>query len=370
MPKKKKAKRKIAITIGNPAHLWSNGLHQNAVFLGRLLQKAGYEVTLIAHDPKEEIKVEELGGVPFKTFKNCNDEIIHHDVIVCVSISLPDSTYELAKEKGIKMVVTEYGNLYQIFLESALMKGVKNFGVDNKKYENADALWASPHFERNKHWYKSFTDQEMIICPYIWEPLFFDMKCSEFEGDPKWNPEKNLKKIAIHEPNINIIKNCIIPLGIAGLVNKRDPDMIEKVFTLNTEKIKENKPFIEYITSLNLLKKGSFDSRRTTPFMVCRGIMGTSVLHHTNNGLNYLTLELLRLGYPVVHNSEEMKDAGYFYSGINVEEGADQLELAINTHAENIKLKQEQADEVVWKYSADNPKNIEGYRELVEKLFD
>ena len=370
--KAKKTQRKIAITMGKPSHIWSNGLHQNAVFLARLLQKADYDVTMIVHDPDDEVEkgAKKLGGVKLKTYKIVNEEIVNYDVIICVSVSLPDAAYTLAKEKGIKMVVTEYGNLYQIFLESALGKGHKQFGIDNKKYDNADALWASPHFERNKHWYKTFTDQEMLICPYIWEPYFFDAKCKEFEGDPRWSPEKNVKNIAIHEPNINIIKNCVVPLGIAALVNKRDPDMIDAVYALNTEKIKENKPFIEYVQSIGLIEKGSFDSRRSTPFMVCRGIMGTSVLHHTFNGLNYITLELLRLGYPVVHNAEEYKAAGYFYNGINAEEGADQLEIAINTHADNLKLKQEQADEVVWQYAADNPKNIEGYKELVEKLFD
>ena len=305
-----------------------------------------------------------------RTFRDICKEVKKYDVIICVSVSITDQAYEVAKENGIKVVVTEYGNLYQIFIESALGKGAKGFGVDGSKYNAADALWASPHFERNKHWYKSFTDQEFTICPYIWEPLYFDKKCEEFEGDPKWSPEKNVKNIAIHEPNINIIKNCIIPLSIAAIVNKRNPDMIEKVFSLNTERIKDNQCFIDYVSSIDMVKKGSFDSRRSTPFMVCTGVMGTSVLHHTSNGLNYLTLELLRLGYPVVHNSEEMKDAGYFYPGINSEAGAEQLELAINTHEENVKLKQEQADEVVWRYSADNPKNIQGYKDLVEKLFD
>jgi len=366
----RKKKRKIAITVGEPNKIWSNGLHQNAVFLGRLLKRSGYNVTLICHDMKDEVNEKKLGGVKLKTFKNISQEILNYDVVVCCSVSITDQAYEVAKKSGIKVVVTEYGNLYQIFLESALNKGSPGFGVDGKKYEKADALWASPHFERNKHWYKSFTDQEFLICPYIWEPLFFDEKCKEFDGDPRWSPEKNVKKIAIHEPNINIIKNCIVPLSIAAIANKRDPELIEKVYSLNTDKMKENKAFIEYVESINMVEKGSFDSRRSTPFMVCTGVMGTSVLHHTFNGLNYLTLEMLRLGYPVVHNSEEMKDAGYFYSGINSEEGADQLELAINTHADNFEIKQKQADEVVWKYSPENPKNTQGYKDLVESLFD
>ena len=187
----KKTQKKIAITVGNPDHLWSNGLHQNAVFLGRLLKKAGYNVTLITHDPKEEMKIKELGGVKIRGFSNIDLEVVKYDLIICVSISLPESAYNIAKEKNIKMVVTEYGNLFTIFLESALMMGVKNFGVDSSKYDRADALWVSPHYERNRHWYKSFTDQDFVICPYVWEPYFFDIRCKSFKGDPKWSPEKN-----------------------------------------------------------------------------------------------------------------------------------------------------------------------------------
>ena len=97
----KKTQKKIAITMGHPNHLWSNGLHQNAVFLGRLLKKAGYSVELLSHDKDDDIKVKELGGVKLRTFKDIHKAIVDYDVIICVSVSLPESAYKLAKEKGI-----------------------------------------------------------------------------------------------------------------------------------------------------------------------------------------------------------------------------------------------------------------------------
>jgi hypothetical protein len=104
--------------------------------------------------------------------------------------------------------------------------------------------------------------------------------------------------------------------------------------------------------------------------MATTGVMGLSLFHHTFNGLNYLPMELLRLGFPVVHNSEFFKSAGYFYPEIDVNAGVEQLKLAIENHEDNLEEQLEASDELLYKYSIDNPANIKGYRELIEKLFD
>ena len=46
------------------------------------------------------------------------------------------------------------------------------------------------------------------------------------------------------------------------------------------------------------------------------------------------------------------------------------LEIAIETHEENFEKQLEAGRELVHKYSMQNPDNIEGYKRLVEKLFD
>jgi len=253
-----------------------------------------------------------------------------------------------------------------------MIGGAKGLSFDFERFAHADAVWVSPHYERNIPWYKSFCRTEISVCPYVWDPLFFDAKVKEYKKtfEPMWSPEKNVKKIAIHEPNINAQKTCIIPLAIVAEVNRTNPELIEEVAVLNTKKFKEKPGFVNYVNSLNLLEKGSFESRRTTPFMVTQGVMGTSVFHHIFNGLNYLHMELFRLGYPVVHNSEYFKTAGYYYPEIDVLKGAEQLKLAIETHEENYEKQLEAGKEIIYKYSMDNPVQIEGYKRLIEKLFD
>jgi hypothetical protein len=37
------------------------------------------------------------------------------------------------------------------------------------------------------------------------------------------------------------------------------------------------------------------------------------ITHQWENDLNYLYWDVLSLGYPLVHNSSRIKDAGYYY---------------------------------------------------------
>ena len=56
------------------------------------------------------------------------------------------------------------------------------------------------------------------------------------------------------------------------------------------------------------------------------------VTHHWENGLNYLYYEVLYGGYPLIHNSEFLKDYGYYYDDFDAESGADALLSARAEH--------------------------------------
>jgi hypothetical protein len=368
MPKNKKIK--IGLTMGGIGRIWDYGLDQNVVFLAMLLNDAGFDVRFILEEDPHSKNLQEFCGIKLEKYnKNMVRSCQKCDVVLFVSKTPNTKDMAAIKEKGTKIIRIGYGNKFQIFNEAMATNPERaNFGFDS--YTLADAVWVSPHFERNIPWQKSFIDADIEVCPYIWDPLFFEEKCKQLTGDPRWTPEKNVKSIAIHEPNINALKTCIVPLAIVGLLNKSNPELVENVTTLNTERIRENSSFINYVKSLGLIKKGSFESRRTTPFMACSGVMGLSLFNHAHNGLNYLPLELFRLGYPVVHNSEFFKSAGYFYPEIDALKGSEQLKIAIETHENNQKEQTNLANELIYQYSIKNKKNIDGYKSLIEKTLD
>jgi hypothetical protein len=367
MPEKK---IKIAMTMGSLGRIWSNGLDQNIVFLAHLLQSAGFEPMLFVPDNEYSKNVNEYLGIKVAKFEgNYVKSLEKFDVVMFLSVFLDPPYVDALRKKGVKTIMIDYGNYFQIFNE-AVAKNIEVQPFDFSRYALADAVWVSPHFERNISWYTSFTDTDVEVCPYVWDSMFFDSKCKEFKGEAMWSPEKNVKNIAIHEPNINFIKTCTIPLAIAGKLNKQNPELVDNVFVLNSQGFKDSANFIDYVKSLDLVKKGSFDSRRSTPFMACSATTGLSLFHHTFNGLNYLPMEMMRLGYPVVHNSDFFKDAGYYYPEIDVDKGVEQLKIAIETHEDKYEEQLEASKELLYRYSIENPGNIKGYKELIEKLLD
>ncbi len=360
---------KIGVTIGEAGQIWSNGLHQNAFYLAKLLRKCGHRVDLLGKVEKF-VKYSDVEGLSIYPWKRVYEK--KYDIILSVSLSPPPDIRDLIRKNNpkTKFVAVQYGNLFEMTVEDFLGFRACNSSYANE-YDDLSALWISPHFTYTLPWLKSiFKHVPIHECPYVWESSFFDARCEEFEGDPNWTPDIDMTKIAMHEPNINVMKNCIIPLAIVGELNDKHPEMVSEVFALNTEEAKANVRFINYIKQLGLMEKGSFDSRRTTPFMVTQNVMGVSVFNQRWCDLNYIYLELLKLGYPIVHNSEGMKEAGYYYPGIDVQAGAAQLKNAMLNHAENLEEYKKKADDLLWKYSTDNPDNIKGYNDLVKKVLD
>ena len=94
------------------------------------------------------------------------------------------------------------------------------------------------------------------------------------------------------------------------------------------------------------------------------------ISHQWENPLNYSYLDAIHFGYPMVHNAEMIKDAGYYYKDFNISDGAKQLEYALNDHDQNIKEYAERNKKVLWRYTSTNPELVDTYRKLIENLFE
>ena len=237
---------KIGVTIGDVGHIWSNGLHQNAFYLAKLLRKCGHRVDLLGRVDKL-INYSDLEGLSVYPWKRAYEK--KYDVILGVSLSLPPDIRDSIRQKSpkTKFVAVQYGNLFEMTVEDFLGFRTCNSSYANE-YEDLSALWISPHFSYTKPWLKSiFKHVPIEVCPYVWESSFFDLRCSEFEGSPEWTSDIDMTKVAIHEPNINVMKNSLIPLAIVGELNEKDPEMISEVFVLNSENARDNVRFINYV---------------------------------------------------------------------------------------------------------------------------
>ena len=87
--------------------------------------------------------------------------------------------------------------------------------------------------------------------------------------------------------------------------------------------------------------------------------------HQLLNGLNYTYLESLYFNIPLVHNSEYIKGAGYFYPDYNTQKGAAALKEAILYHDQNLDEYNKQSQIIINQFSPKNPFVIEKYKKLL-----
>lgn len=354
-------KKKIAITVKNNSKLWNNGLTQNAYYLIKLLQSAGYDVYPVNELPDN---LGELGNLKISLLNKEN--IKKYNIVIEVCFSLTDPLYDFAIKNKVKVVSINYGNLLMILQENIILKPDTSSAINRPGSD----VWISPHFEFSKGFSESLSKSTVKICPYIWSPEIFNDFCKKQNFNPFFDDTTPLKKVGIFEPNINILKTCIYPLLGLEILERRDNNITSDIFVFNGTTLKTNKKFEEIIVNFDIFtnKKISVESRFALPEIISKKIIGSIVSHHIYNDLNYLTLEALYCNLPIIHNSSMCKEAGYFYDTFDATMCSNQIEGAILNHRDNIDNYSKSAKELLFKFSLQNKDNIKNYKYLVENI--
>jgi hypothetical protein len=354
-------KLKIAITCKDSSRIWTNGLTQNAYFLIGLLNEAGYEAEAVSQFEEAGKNLEE-----FEIKKLSTDTIKNYDIVIEVCYSVTDNLLDYALKNGIKLVTINYGNILMLMQEDLVLNPGNTPAVNRGGFDT----WISPHFEFSKGFVETTSKGPVSICPYIWDPKIFNKFCKDGNIDPFYKNNKNINKIGIFESNINIIKTCIYPLLSLEKLEREDKNIIKEILIFNGTTIKENAKFKEITSNFDVVanKKLSVESRYPLPTMIGKGYVGSILSHQFYCDLNYLVLEGLYMGIPVIHNSEACKEAGYFYSTFDSADCVRAIKESIANHDHKIEEYKKSASEVLYKFSAKNEENIKNYKYLIENI--
>ena len=144
-----KIKNKIGVTTKGTKTIWSNGLNQNSYFFIKLLQKMGYTVDAIAisADP------EDMDFVDLKRTVLTRDSIKSYSIIFEVASMLDQTSVEICKKHGVKVVSINYGSFLFYLMEGLLYKGESSTAVH---VEGRDVL-ISPHYNFGKEFLKKIS---------------------------------------------------------------------------------------------------------------------------------------------------------------------------------------------------------------------
>jgi len=238
----------------------------------------------------------------------------------------------------------------------------------------------------NKGYYRTVYRTNAFVVPFVWDPQFLDAASNEIDKNyyqskdhgnltkgVKYDPNRNKdgsKSILVCEPNLNVVKTCLYPLLIAEEVERKKPNMINKIFLSSTlEKLAQNHDFLALCGSLDIQKKIRAEGRYQISFVLSQ-YADIVVSHQFLNPLNYLPLDTCHLGYPLLHNMEYLKDLGYYYEGSDTKAAGEMLQFIIEHHDEHLEEYQIRNSRVLNRYKTTNPQLIATYDVLLHELFN
>jgi len=340
---------KIGITLGlksNTESIWTNGIKQNVLMLEHLLKKSNnnYQVkilnTIKVDWSKKPSYLKDIDIVYF------DDHYLDMDLIIVMGAQVEDT--KIKKFKSLKdtnkVISYKCGSNYILTTENVL------FGKEDRwnQFEDYfDEVWAIIDIEKG-------------------------YKAGKFKKGFAYNPENKQKALGIMEPNLNIVKFCLIPTMIAEESYRTNigKNKILKLMITNSKDVSVNKEFLSILKTFDLYKENKItaESRYQTSYIITQ-YLDILICHQLLNPLNYLYLDVAFMGYPVLHNAPMCKDVGYYYEGSDTKKGAEMLNWILENHDNNLKEYEERNKKALFRYFADNRNLIETYDKLIDGIF-
>jgi hypothetical protein len=364
----------IGITIGlhRPDEtLWNNGIKQNALFLAEALRHCpGVGSVLLVNTtsvPVTSALPWDLSRWPTLQFADAKDAI---DVLIELGGQIDGARTDYLKERGVRLVSYCCGFEY-IHAAEAMIFGKSLWGGNLFVNGRYDDLWFIPQVASNTQSYLEVMRRlSGCVIPFVWSPEFLDAHSRKFPEGGVYRPRQGPRRLAVMEPNINIVKFCLYPILIAELVYRQRPNDIERLQVTNALTMAQNHvDFIALMNQLDIVRghKAVFTDRYDTPSFLAQ-YTDIVISHQLENPLNYFYLEVCWLGYPLIHNAALCSDLGYYYEGNNASHGAAQVCRAIDNHdleAVAYRLSQRQ---LIRRYAPDSDDVVRSYQALLDKL--
>jgi hypothetical protein len=359
----------VSLTLtGSFPSLFSNGIYQNGLTMFELLKlcKNVTEVYIVCFEKLEYLPPQlEKYREYIITFDQCLDKI---DVFLVLTSGIGNVTSSILKSKNIKIVFQIMGTEYHVFNEYICF----NTNLVNVYKKNPiDAVWISPHiYKPNKDFLEIVYDTKALIAPYVWSPYFLE-ESLKMIGKYEYTPTyKNSKKISTFEPNLNYVKTSLTPTIIAEKMHMKYPDLIEKVSMFCSDKLYERPHFVEFITDKTIYQNKKLFFERRFPIVFSLFEHTDIVLAHQRDlEYNYLYFDAAWLGFPLVHNSDSLKDLGYYYPDFDAEKATDVLKYVCENFDNEYKEYLTKSREYISKFLYNNQENIDGYTKLIDNLF-
>jgi hypothetical protein len=377
-PLKEKQVILLATTTITMDTVFSNGLFQNVFVLYRMFEAMGFAPIFIVNDTPKNLK---SIPTPMRSTRMIpTSQILKRPIqnLLCmieIGMSIDPDIRKFVKLCGGKIYKLYLGNILNIDIETPIFMPGHYF--PHHIVGNSDQIWVSPHYAQHAEYaavinhVEPSVEKEKMIAPYVWDPVFLSLEGAE----PSWRraatPEEEV--FVIMEPNISFQKNLLVPVLILnkwylGLSPERRAAWKGKVVVISGDRltmVPHNQH--NFLPNLALHKDGKLDleERVTILEALTRWPAATFFLHNLNNEFNYMTLELLWCGFPVLHNSPSWASCGYSYSPDDFDDAVAIIEQIRTRHSESLETYKAHSRILAWRHSPYNPTNHEGWKKLL-----
>ena len=367
----------LGLTIGVTFYLhdkarsiFANGGHQNTVFLLDALAACPSVGRVIAVNggPGETAPEDMLyGDLEFKRFEEVADEL---DVYIECGAQIPKWHAEQVHANGGKVVAYKFGNAFVLDLQK-VCDGRGNQDIFNGT--KFDVVWTNPqHVYTNASYWAGVYRCPVAVLPHIWDETFVERVVAKRKLNFGYMPGKPAKRIAIFEPNIEVVKSCHIPMLACDLAFRQRPELIDTVWVTNTDHLRNQLTFKKFYLTLDIGttpadKGGCSCESRYNLIEFQSQHADICVSWQWENALNYAYYELLYGQYPLVHNSE-MLPVGYRYHGFDAHDGARALLMAITEHDNWAEQYNADADAFLQTVKPSYQPNIDAHENAIQEV--
>jgi hypothetical protein len=331
---------RIGITIFVKADgdlaLFENGLRQNVLFLYQMFKNApGCErVYLLNHGDGDKPIVPPGLGITEDTIVRTPSVVEELDFVISIGAAMDRETVDRLKARGVKIICYKGGNGGVISMEAMAAKPQR---ADAELYfdkDYYDAIWMTPqHIHTYRGWCETLYRCPVVEVPQVWSPLMIDFAEPEIRQRFGYHRTTEPWRVGVMDPNITVMKTSHMPMLVCEAAYRRRREAFRAMYISNAWPYHDNTHFRSFALALEASRGGvmTIEPRFVSSHFLANHCDAV-VTHHWENGLNYLYYEVLFGGYPLIHNSEFLKEFGYYYEDFDAESGADALIRAYETH--------------------------------------
>lgn len=343
-------------------NIFANGLFQNVVLLYRMFASMGWTPLLIVNErPKNLDRVPEQLRVCRVV---CAEELLKQPIPIYayieIGMSIDPQVRKFLKMIGSKICKLYLGNILNIDIETPIFYPDMNFA--HHVVGEVDKVWVSPHYAQHDQYANSLNHiplsaPESQIGPYVWDPSFIT---DDGRRHIQWRPTQPGEEevIVITEPNISFQKSAVVPLLMLERWYRRmGKKWHGRVVVVNGPRILQIPHFKQNVyDGLDLVKDGKIQmaDRKDMVSTLKTYPNAVFICHQINNEFNYMVMELMWTGFPVLHNAKSWEAYGYYYPGSNLSAGGDVLDVVRRNHGEQLEVYKAHARALAWRHSPYN----------------